>query len=298
MFGSIVSAQERYAFERTLPAGSYALEQDLFLSVIVTMDRQSSRVQEKAKLFWMIDVSPSENGAGPRTEMKLRRIMFQSRDDTRGLSELMYDSDHRVSAGDPLRAFFEGLLAARFSVTLKNDFSVESVTVPDGFPESVVSGEFADNSEIAQILPSVRSLLSKKTLSETFDQMFYLLPEKDVAVGEQWTNQTGSDLPVLGKTSIRWESRLKELSKRQGRPQAVITGTSQVALDDQTNINIEMTNSYDVETGLCVKAVSRSVVSKTRPVTLQGVEKKAKTIGMVRSFQTLTPNESWPKKPE
>ena len=253
------------------------------------MDRQSSRVQEKAKLYWELVVSPPEDGAGSRAEMKLRRIMFQARDDTRGLSQILYDSNHRTLDGEPFRTFFEKLLSTRFSVALKEDFTVKSVMMPDGFPESIVGEKNAGDSEIAQILPSVRTLLSKKTLTETFDQMFYLLPKSDVAVGDQWTSQTEIDLPVLGKTPIQWENRLEKLETRQGRPLAVITGTSRVTLDDAADINTELTNSYDVETGLCVKVASRSVVSKTRPVTVQGIEKKAKTIGMVRSSQTLTP---------
>ena len=287
--GSVVSAQDRFSFGQPLPNGCSTLEQELFLSVIVMMDNQRSRIQEKATLSWTLDVSERENGSGLLVGMKLSRIMFQVWDDTRDLSQLMYDSNRRALADEATRAFYEGLLDAEFSVALKSDHSVESVLMPEGFPDSVAGANVPEDSEVARMLPSIRNLLSGRTLSETVQQMFTLLPSEEVAVGDQWTHETEIDLPVLGKTPVHWQCRWDRLESQSGRRFAVLAGTGKLALDAQTDINSELTVYCDQTTGFCAKAASRSVVSKTKTIQVQGVEKKAKTIGMVRSNLTLNP---------
>lgn len=283
------TAQEKIALKKSFPVGTYGLEQSLFVSLLSSEGSKTTVTQSKTRLWWDVEAVESsvgeENEGGRTVRMSLRRLTFRNRNDGRRGDESLYDTEQALLLSNRLGKLYRKLQTMTAVVRLDRNLKVTVLEGPADFLKSLDGSEEEKAPEAAPLVAILKKVFTEATFREIFDQMFYLLPEESVTVGQKWTNNIKIELPLVGSTVIQWDSALSEV---KGNRIAVVTGQVEIPLDPTTQIQSNMTAQYRLDNGLCAEMEARSVVTRTEKVTTSDGEKQVKTVGMVRSGQIFT----------
>lgn len=281
---------EKITLTRSLPAGNYVITQEFFFSLIVTVGQTSKTAQEKVKFLWNMRVDEPKDGGPKQVHLLIRHVFFQAQDKQRLPRTLVFDSEYSSLASPVMRTFYENLHAADILVCLDDQLNVTEISGLESL-RTTLDETAGDDMEAAIFLSVVKNVLNDAALSEMFSQMFYLLPSEAVALGERWTNETPIVLPVLGKTQVQWETEWKKTESLGSDLLATLTGKCQIPFDESTAVNVTLDGVYNLANGLNLELTSRAVVSKTENVSVGGQNQEAKTVGMVRGIQKISPLE-------
>lgn len=284
------AAQEKIAIARALEPGTYSVSQEFFFSLIVSVGQTNQTAQEKARFLWTMRVEKPADGEGRDIHLSLNRAIFQAQNKKRLARPLTFDSEYASLASPVLRKFYDRLLQADIGVRLDGALNaVESSGLETLLANLTETA--GDDSDATILLSVLKNIFDPSSLTEMFSQMFYLLPPGEVQLGDRWTNETPISLPVVGKTPVRWETELTRIDDYASVRRATLLGKSQIQFDAATNVEMTLDAIYDLQTGLNLELISRAVVTKTEPITVAGEDHQAKTVGMVRSIQKITPRQ-------
>ena len=185
---------------------------------------------------------------------------------------------------------FDSMVKKPFTMKMDPQGKVSDMKLPQGFLESInkVAGAQMGN------------MFSEEGLKQmTGSQGMAVLPEKAIAVGHTWSQQTGMDMAMLGKIAVKYTYKYEGIEKRDGKELEKIAHTLEMDISPQkdkpqpfevkmTDQKMQGTTYFDNEAGRLVENKTGGTMKMTLSVAGQQIEQE---IDMSQTLR-LVPGET------
>ena len=274
------SAAEPVEIPRAFPAGTYTMNQEYFSSLIRTLAGVKETFQERINLYWRVTVERTD--AGTEMTLALRRATYLSRDAHQWIRPETFDTDTR-GATDEIEEVYRLLRSATIKISFDAAMAVTGIEGAAPLCE-----ELSASAEKVRLAAVAAGLLDEKSLTDSYAQLTFLLPQGKVSVGDHWNSSVALTLPLTGRTDVAWETEfLKDETVGPDRL-ATLAGHNHLMLDEQTSVTTDLTAVYNTADGLNTELTTRSVVTRTETKTVNDKDWELRTVGMVQGSQKIT----------
>lgn len=273
-------AAEPVEIPRAFPAGTYSMNQEYFSSLIRTLAGVKETLQERINLYWRVTVEQTD--AGSEMTLELRRATYLSRDVHQWVRPETFDTDTEGKT-EEIEAVYRLLRSATIKITF--DASMAVVKIEGAAP---LCEKLSASAEKVRLAAVTAGMLDEKSLTDSYAQLSFLLPQGKVSVGDHWTNSVALTLPLTGRTDVTWETEFLREETVGSDHLATLAGHCHLMLDDLTSVTTDLTAVYNTADGLNTEMTTRSVVSRTETKMVNDKEWELRTVGMVQGSQTIT----------
>ncbi|MBR3219905.1 MAG: hypothetical protein IKF77_08275 [Thermoguttaceae bacterium] len=274
------AAAEPVEIPRSFPAGSYTMNQEYFSSLIRTLAGVKETFQERINLYWRVTVEPAD--AGTEMTLELRRATYLSRDAHQWIRPETFDTDTH-GATEEAEAVYRLLRSATIKITF--DAAMVVVKIEGAAPLCEKLSEYAEKVRLAAV---TAGMLDERSLTDSYAQLTFLLPQGKVSAGDHWNSSVALTLPLTGRTDVTWQTEfLKDETVGSDRL-ATLAGHCHLMLDDLTSVTTDLTAVYNTADGLNTELTTRSVVTRTETKTVNDQDWELRTVGMVQGSQTIS----------
>ncbi len=281
-----VTAQEKVTLRKGLPAGKFQMRQEISFSQTVTFTEGSAVNRQRAQIYWNMEI---RNASGGRTVLlRLMNIAFHTRSTVGTEISLGYDSEKVADASAGLKAIYRHLQNLRITVLLDSDLHPTEVRGLDGLEEFLTSDEIKNDPNAMALVPVILSLFAPEMVKGYFNQLYYLIPEEPVSVGESWTKETQLPLPEQKDLHIEWNGELKEVRGTGSARVAKIAGQGTISIPDAGEMTCNVENEVNVRSGLPVFVGFSTVTSRSGKLKIREEEEEVRTVISFRCAQTIS----------
>jgi hypothetical protein len=173
---------------------------------------------------------------------------------------IVYDSssDQRpTGAARQLQTVLKPLLGTSIKLTMNDRGEVSSVQLPELSPADAKAGSVA------------LTAATKEILNTALSKPLVVLPEKDVAAGDEWPGQTKTNLPA-GEVTTAKTYRLVSFADEADGKQAAIEADGKVDYSAQSKLKVvdssfRQTATFDVAAGLLTGSEQTVRVKTEKP---------------------------------
>ncbi|MEH6679381.1 MAG: DUF6263 family protein [Sediminicola sp.] len=171
--------------------------------------------------------------------------------------ELMNVRAKELVQGDMQSAIFNSILNSPITITLAKNGNILDVKGGNALVDKMTDASgLEDEFSLNMMRRSLEKEFGSEALSNSYEQMTYLYPDKKVAVGDTWENM------YKGKSRADTSWTLKELSQTEAKISGKATVTMQVS-EPTTSMELSGTQTTTVTTDLSTGFVSFMTVEGT-----------------------------------
>jgi hypothetical protein len=118
------------------------------------------------------------------------------------MARTAFDSANKDAAADanPMNAALGAMIGESFVIVVSPAGVVQKVEGLDALMDKL-SRTLPQNATSAAAMQAMRSSFSDESMKQTFSQSFARLPDRAVSIGESWTGESTTAIPVFGKAT-------------------------------------------------------------------------------------------------
>lgn len=262
-----VIAQEKYKLKYDYPDGKYEMLMKTDMDTVMDMGMKITTNQKQEQHINVVSEPRAADGTR-KVSMEWTRMIVES--SAMGQKQ-SYDSANEKDKDSPLK-MLGGMVGAKLTMTMDKDNNVLKVDGIDEFWDKLTK----DMGEMEKAMMSAMKEQLTGSMTNNFDSFKEAMPNKEVAVGEKWTNKTKSEIPMLGKVDAEVQSELKNIATKDGAKIAEISSVSEIKSDE-----------HEVEMGP-MKMKFENVEIKTNGVLLLEIESGLVTSNIADTEMKMT----------
>lgn len=190
-------------------AGKAPFYQELTTETVQTMKVMGQEVKQEQKQTFYIQWTPLEP-KGDSYVVSQKIIGVKMNIDIGG-NKISYDSTDANAPANPMTDFFKALTQAELKLTVKKDsMEVTDIEGADGLIEKLGGAN-------TQLLPLLKSILSKDALKQMAEPTWGAFPTKAVKAGEKWTKDSRLDLGGIGIYKTKYTYTVESDDAKQAK---------------------------------------------------------------------------------
>jgi hypothetical protein len=253
-------AEEKVDLEAKFQPGTYWMSNFSNIGQTIDMGGQTMKQTINMLMVMKMDVSEADAEGNRIAKLTYERIV-QNMDMMGGQMKMSFDSD-KPDNNSPLAMAMAPLTKATFTMTIDKDNKVAKV---EGFKELLADMQ-KNNPQAANMLKQMEDSFSGDQLKQMVAQGTQGLPEKPVAVEDNWQQKTEMPMPQIGEIELNVDYVLEDVIEKSGRKLAEISfkGDGELKEADQENqepmqfskmkIDQEGRIFFDIEKGRAVRS--------------------------------------------
>ncbi len=202
--------------------GTYVMTMTMNMDGATTMPTGQAMSQKMT----MMMVTEMEVGAADEQGTKKMRVTFKrvAQSVSAAGQSISYDSA-APEGGNPMLATTLGVMLDKpMEMKLGADGKVVEVSGMDKMWDAMA----AENPRMAPMLSNMKQRFGDSYLSNMMDWSHRMMPDKPVAVGQDWDASIEMPIPMLGQVQVKQKCNLKELKDTPQGQVAVIAFTSEM----------------------------------------------------------------------
>jgi hypothetical protein len=248
----------------------------------IEMDQAGQKVNAANLMEFTYDMLVKYRDANQNTEMisTFKKVRFQSKS---GAMEISFDSENPSAANTDMYStmfskIFGGIVGKTVTILVNEKGEVVSLKGMNEVVNSMIANAGLDSLPGAdQILENFRTQYSDEKFKSTFESMFRILPEKDVAVGDTWDITSRTDLMNTGM-ELKTKYKLDEINSKH----AVVSLSSDInsdtdkvtqpmpGVDMKMNGTQKGTMKIDLATGLPIQSeILQDITANTKSMGME-----------------------------
>lgn len=247
----------------------YLLKQDTEQNIRQTLNNTEQNVQNKTTMILSFLVK-NKFDQKIEIDVTIDRVIYSMKSEGMNMS---FDTDKRpVPVDNMIAKIFYELIGKTLTITINSTGEILSVMGSDLIFETIINGLNVPNQAAReQLKGSLNNVIGEKAFKGNLGMITYIFPEKPVAVGGKWENETM--LEQMVPTEIENEWTLQSINEEV----AIIKGNSSIIADNvkplanigkmETTYNLRGTQDAIIEvdafTGWILSAEMNNVISGT-----------------------------------
>jgi len=197
------------AWEYKAFAGKNPFYQTLTTETTQTMKVMGQEVKQEQKQTFYIQWTPQEP-KGDNYVVSQKIVGVKMSIDIGG-NKIAYDSTEQNAPQNPMTDFFKALTQAELKLTInKNTMEVTDIEGADGLIEKLGGTN-------TQLMPLLKSILSKDALKQMAEPTWGAVPTKEVKQGSSWTKDVRLDLGGIGIYKTKYTYTLENEDAKQAK---------------------------------------------------------------------------------
>jgi uncharacterized protein involved in high-affinity Fe2+ transport len=265
-------AGERISIKPAYVAGDYVQHINMEMHQTTLVGEREVAAKSLMAMDAAVNVSRPDAKGNRTLTWQYTRIKQSTQAGSRTMS---YDSASKSPQNEDLAKAFAPMLEVKFRITVGPDKKVKAITGLDAMWEKMAQA----GPQAAAMSAAMKKQMGDTWIKGMVERSNQHLPAKPVAVGETWQSKEAMDMPMLGKTEVVNECKLKAIRKGAAGKEAVIGVATRMQTDKPGKIeagpvtmtlkDMTMTMSGDTVANLANSMLSRTDMSQTGEMTME-----------------------------